>query len=201
MDALGLETVSPPEDAERAEGMFNLVVDDSNAKVRHLPTFYVRFFQFFAHREVDAVLERLRRLLQEVPAREDGAPYLLQPCRLGDRIGLYARDYFNRSRKRRELARLGMEFADEQWVVLTRDGRFRCESWGEFTPSFVILGVSSADLEKVTTRPPAEVILTLAQQRLHNLSVEELKLLTSVATEAQAWTGGEASELIRVIGG
>ena len=139
LDGVGAPWATPPDDAVLYPGIFSLVVDDAGAKTRRLPSVYHSYAQIFAHRDLGLVLTRLESLIGRVLDADARASYLITACRVGDTYGLYARDVFNRNSFRIAARRAGLELADEPHVEMVPDGSFKCDTWGEFQPRFVVV--------------------------------------------------------------
>ncbi len=139
LDDLPTPTADPPNGAVRHEGVFSLVVDDSGDRVRSLPSAYFGAAQIFADRDVAKVKQVLTRSVRVALEADKVPSYLITACRLGNKFGLYTKDIFNRSVFRRRVSRAGLDFADDPFVEMTPDGRFRCEGGDVFHPAFVLV--------------------------------------------------------------
>jgi hypothetical protein len=129
-----------PRDGDaRHEAIFSLVVDAPGGKTRRLPGLYHGNAHLFAHRDVGEVQARLVRTARAVLEADERPSYLVTACRAGERLGLYARDAFNRDPFRLRAARAGLVLADEPYVQMTDDGAFECEGWPPFRPEFVVV--------------------------------------------------------------
>ena len=171
-------------DSPRYEGIFNLVanVDDRDQRKgpRRLPTLYFGKAPVFVDRSVDVVAEKLVRVAEIATVAWRQPTYLLQPCALGNRVGLYGRDLLNRSSYRSKLRRLGVEFPDDPFVTFSDDGRFKCRDWGSLEPSFVIARGSDEDPDKVLEATDALLAFRLATYRMGPINPSELKRLVGV---------------------
>lgn len=179
-------------DSPRFEGVFNLVTetpDEPNGKrvSRKLPTLFFGRAPIFADRSVDKVATRLGRVAEIALEAWERPTYLLQPCALGNRVGLYARDLMNRSAFRARLRRLGVEFTEDPFVTFTESSRFGCRDWGEFEPSFVITrGYDSDDPNKIIESTHALLAFWLTTYRMGSIDPEELRRLVAACRGIQS---------------
>jgi hypothetical protein len=178
VSSIAAPEVGTDADAPRFNGTFSIVVDHSVAGFRRLPTLYLGAAQLFADRDLDEVLKRTEAIVRSTVEAAQRATFLLTPCRVGVRTGLYGRDVFNRSIFRIKLERLGVEFATDPYVTLEEDGTFTSAEWGRVEPSFVILNGAGATPEEVITSEGALLTLNLATFRLGPLAAGELAALT-----------------------
>ena len=149
--------------------------------MRRLPTLYLSTAPIFGHRDAGAVAGELERTVRTLMRASTQPTYLLSPCRIGDRFGLYARDSYNRSPYRRRLVRHGMSFSDDQFVELTADGAFRSPAFGAFRPAFLILAIDGDGPEDIARTRGAWLLFVLANFRFGRLTVEEMALLARTA--------------------
>jgi hypothetical protein len=176
---LGFESTDPPDGARRHEAIFSVVVDESEARTRALPTLFHGRTQVFADRSVEAIRPRIERTLEVIEAQDAEAAYIANAIRIGDRYGLYTRDSFNRSSFRVHLKRLGVEFADDPYVVLNPDGTFRCRDWGHFAPEFMVAGGPyKGDEETVEDRRGGLAPFMFGVLRIGQITAPELALLS-----------------------
>lgn len=130
---------TPPDDASVYEGIFSLLVDDPGKKTRALPTMYHGNAQIYADRDVDKVRARLARTIDAVIHAKERPAYLITACRAGERLGLFARDLYNREPYRLRAERAGLELADDSYVRMTPSGEFECEGWEPFRPEYIVV--------------------------------------------------------------
>ena len=176
--------------------MFSLVVDDSRNRRRRLPSLYIGSIQVFASRELATLLERLQHVLDSTIAAQDETILVLEACRLGDRIGLYARDFCNREHFRRKLVRAGIEFSGDPYLRLLPTGQFWFPGWGEFRPSFVILNRELEEPTEVSIEDGAYVWWTLAAHRVGRNTPQDLTSLRAALSDAVAIGSGNAQSLV-----
>jgi hypothetical protein len=139
LEDLDVPMGEPPDGAPRHYGTFSLVIDDSSSRIRALPSAYLGPAQIFADREVRKTKKMLTRSIGAVLTAQKTPVYLITACRIGDKIGLYTKDIFNRSVFRRRATRLGLEFAPDPFVQMTEGGHFRAEGLNEFRPDFILV--------------------------------------------------------------
>lgn len=163
--------------------------DESNRQriSRRLPTLFFGRAPVFADRSIDKVAARLTRVAEIALEAWDRPTYLLQPCALGDRVGLYSRDLMNRSAFRARLRRLGVEFTEDPFVTFTESSRFSCRDWGEFDPSFVITaGYDNDDPDKIMESTHALLAFQLTTFRMGGIGSEELRRLVAACHGVQS---------------
>jgi len=146
----------------------------------------------FADRDASVVLKRLRRTIENVIESERRPAYLVQPCQLGDRRGLYARDTFSRSPYRRNLARAGMRFTEDPYVKSLEDGSFVCDDWGKFSPTFMVLGYEHEDPAKLEVTTGAILPLTMIDRRIGGITTSHLQSLISGLAGVEGYSAGDA---------
>jgi hypothetical protein len=190
---------APPPDSEARRGVLSVVTDDDWKRTRDLPTLFVARQRVFSHRKVDEVLRRLERTVDVVVSAREQPTYALQPCELSGRRGLYGRDLYNRAPYRRHLARLGAMFADDQYVRLTARGTFQCDSWGEFTPAFVILRGDPDDPQKVVRQTGAQLVWRIATFRVGKMSPSEVRLIASRIRQLHAAGAEDPAALVAAL--
>jgi hypothetical protein len=142
--------------------------------IKRLPTVYLGNSPVFADRNLDSIRERVERSVEAMVAAPRKRPYLLQPCRLEERMGLYWRDIYNRSAYRSKLVRLGVTFSEDPYPRFTEEGAFKCEDWGAFIPDFAILAVDSTDPDGVEVIGGGLLVFGAATGRFGHASAEEL---------------------------
>jgi hypothetical protein len=180
-------------DSPRFEGILSLVTTDGedadtarSPQPRRLPTLYFGKAPVFADRSIDKVAARLLRIAEITVHAWERPTYLLQPCALGSRVGLYARELLNRSAYRSKLSRRGLEFSDDPYVNFTDASRFSCKDWGEFDPSFVIVRGFDADPDKVLSLSHARLAFRLATFRMGPIDPSELKRLVAMCSRPES---------------
>lgn len=145
---------------ERFEGILSLVVGEPFDGVKPLPKLHFGRREVFADRSLENVTQRLERIGRSIVQASERPTYMLQPCRYGDQMGLYAKDFFNRSKFRFELRREGFSFADDPFVRLAGDGMLECDDWGRYEPRFVIYNAGANPPEPQISRGRMVFILT-----------------------------------------
>jgi hypothetical protein len=115
------------------------VVDDPAKKTRALPTMFHGNAQLYADRDVDRVRSRLVRTIDAVMHAKERPAYLTAACRVDGRVGLFARDVYNRAPFRMRAARAGLEISDDAYVRMTAGGEFEAEGWAPFRPEFIVV--------------------------------------------------------------
>lgn len=150
----------PGSEGERFEGVVSLVVPEPSGGIHPLPRLHFGRREVFADRSLEKVTRRLHHLARTIIEASTRPTYLLQPCRYGDQMGLYAKDFFNRSKSRFELKREGFVFSEDSFVRLVGDGAMECADWGRFKPRFVIFNVSPESSEVEISRGRIVFMLT-----------------------------------------
>ncbi|MDQ3987252.1 MAG: hypothetical protein M3280_12250 [Actinomycetota bacterium] len=157
---------------------------------------YVGNQPLYADRRPESVVERLHKWVEVIRSHKDEAFYLLQPCRLEGRIGVYAREIFNRSSYIRKLNRSGMEFSGENHVRLTGRGTFESAAWGEFKPSFIIWLDELDDPRQVVVKSQALSSALLGPYRIGQMPAAELKSLIDATRTAPMVSAGEPTAVV-----
>ncbi len=129
----------------------------------------------------------------------DTPTYLFVACEYDGIRGLYGRDYLNRSPFRRKLARLGVDFARESFVVFDGNDSFRAPGGGMFVPEFVVFNDQDEDPTKVVTRTEASTLFALAAYRIGGIPTPELAHLSRVAQRIDAISAGDPRALLDAI--
>ena len=192
LDSLGPDARASPSGAVRHEGVLSLVVGIAGQKTRRLPTLYLRGAPLFAHRDQSMVVERMRMTIETVIESERRPAYVVQPCEVGGRRGLYARDTFSRSPYRRRLARAGMRFTEDPYVKSTEDGSFVCDDWGKFSPSFMVLGYDHEDPAELEVTTGAILPVTMIERRIGGITTAHLRSLISGLAGVEGYSAGDA---------
>ena len=168
-----------------------------NPRTKRFPTVYLGNQPVFAARDVGAVAERFDQLLSLLVHADREANYLLQPCRLDGRPGLYAREIFNRSAYRRKLERLGVSFSGENHARLTPRGTFYSAAWGEFKPAFVLwLDEFDDDPTRVIPKQRGLAATLIGGYRLGNIPPSELGDLVAALKSAPMLSAGDPKALV-----
>ena len=187
-------------DGPRFEGVFNVVTQpEATGKrgARKLPTLFFGRAPVFVDRSVDKVATRLVRAVELATEAWRRPTYLLQPCVLDGRPGLYARDLLNRSAFRARLRRLGVEFTEDPFVTFTDTDRFNCRDWGDFEPSFVITpGYEPEDPDEIMESTDALLAFRLATFRMGAIEPQELKRLVRVCTGLDSASAKNAEAIV-----
>lgn len=174
-------------DAERVEGVLSLVMPDKTQKQRRLPSVYLDKAMIFADKDFDQVSKKLQEAAHAAIRSRRVPMYKIQACRIGDRVGLYARDMHNRSPFTRRLRRAGMDFSDDIFVQLEDDGTFESQDFGRFQPEFAILNVLDADdPDRVVAPSPAEFPFLLSLFRMGKSGPSDLRALVSATKRMEA---------------
>ena len=199
-----LETVElpwgePPQGAVRREESFSFVVDSTETGVRKLPTFFFGRAQLYADRNLDNVTAILATLATRIVAYADHPLYLFTACKLGDKWGLYGRDFFNRAIFRRRLERLGMEFSSDPFVRFSSSGDFSSFDWGTFRPEFLILGLTRVDPPPIMRLAGGPLFYTMNTFRLGNLNREEFHALGKLLPKLDALNSKDPATLIEAL--
>lgn len=147
-------------EGERFEGVVSFVAPEPSDGIRPLPTLHFGRREIFADRSVERVARRLHHLASTIIKASERPTYMLQPCRYGTQLGLYAKDFFNRSKSRFELRREGFVFADDPFTRLVGDGAVECDDWGRFVPQFLILNANPESSEVEVSRGRIVFMLT-----------------------------------------
>jgi hypothetical protein len=177
-----------------------VVVDPGLGRgLRKLPSLYVNDVQLYADRDVDGVVGALERAVDAFVHSAERATYMLTACEIGGRRGLYGADFFNRTRARLELQRLGMRFSHDPFVVLRDDGSFESEDFPPFDPSFLLLAPSGAG-ESASTRPSAAALVhQFAYYRIADLGIEELHRLPAALARMDIVGAPSADAVVRAV--
>lgn len=147
-------------EGERFEGVVSLVAPEPSDGIRPLPRLHFGRREIFADRSLEEVRRRLHHLADTIIKASERPTYMLQPCRYGTQMGLYAKDFFNRSKSRFELKREGVVFADDPFARLVGDGAVECDDWGRFVPQFLILNADPERSEVDVSRGRIVFMLT-----------------------------------------
>ncbi|HEY7874621.1 MAG TPA: hypothetical protein VIG64_05815 [Actinomycetota bacterium] len=178
LDELGYRVELPLGGERQQTGIFNIVLDESDGHTRALPRLHHGRALIFADRDIHALGERIQRALEVIDAQDTQAAYMANAIRIGDRYGLYTRGSFNRESFRLHLKRLGVEFANDPYSVLSPDGAWQCRDWGRFSPSFMIVGGPYPDdPEAVEDRQGGLVPFMFGVLRVGRITAPELALL------------------------
>jgi hypothetical protein len=181
-------------------GVFNIVIDESGGRTRALPMLYHGRAQIFADRDIRALGRRIERALEAIAAQETEAAYMANAVRIGDAYGLYTRDTFNRESFRIQMRRLGVEFADDPYVVLNPDGSFRCRDWGDFAPTFLVAGGPyGADEDVVENRRGGLAPFMFGVLRIGRITAPELVHLGRFVRESPVLSSRSPKALLETL--
>ena len=187
----------PTGGAERFEGVLSVVVQDPSDGIKPLPKLYLGSQGIFADRSLEKVARRLELMGRTIVQAAQRPTYLLQPIRYGELPGLYANDFFNRSKFRFELRREGFSFASDPYVRLPGNGTVECDGWGQFVPRFVIYNPGSNTVASPLAR--GRLVFILSTFRLGSLTpwdVTQLQLVTTSSIGAPAVAAGVVREQV-----
>jgi hypothetical protein len=180
-----------------ALAVLNVVTYEERTKVRKLPSLYLGKGQFFIHREEARVREELESTIQAMRRAANESVYLATPCELDGHLGLYFKDYFNRSKFRRGLERAGVNLAPERVMRYAGGGRFESETHGEFTPEFVIpTNEHETIASEVIDAPPGEAAFMLSSFRFGMTDATELGSLIALVRDVHLFGSGEPAPLV-----
>ncbi len=185
-----------------------MVVDDPRQRTRALPSLYHGTAQIFVDRDENRVRDQLAKTINVVLASDTVPSYLITACRVADRYGLYTKDICNRSAFRRHAARTGLVMADDPYVQMTPDGKFRCEGWDPFDPEFVIVNrLSNLGLTARGLPSPSDenhnrsgfLTFLFGILRVGALEAAELRHLTRMIRSVQVVTEDEPERAIEAV--
>lgn len=166
---------------------------------RRLPSLYFGVRLIFADRDVSAVKRRLDRTVEILLESSDHPAFSLHACEIDGRRGLYARDVYNRSAYRMKLVRLGLRFAEDPYAILTERRTFKCEDWGEFSPSFMIFGYVDENPQKVLRTKGAMLPITAIDLRVGHITPAQLHLLIESLNTIEAVSAADPGALIAAL--
>jgi len=179
------------------EGVLSVVVrpPSRTTRSRRLPSLYLGTAAIFADRELSSVLHELSKCVAAIVSSSARPTYFIDPCEIGGRRGLYARDLYSRSAYRRRLVRQGVRFGDDRFPRFTERGTFECDDWGDFDPSFVVMDLEPDEPQggSMSAGLPAFV---LATHRLGRLSSEELSRLIAFCKRVEVVSASDPSTVI-----
>ena len=127
-----------------------------------------------------SVVEELIRDIEIVKTAGKRATYFLRACKVGDRLGLYFRDYLNRSSYRAKLQRRGMEFSDSSFIRWAGEGRFQDDTLGTFAPDFLITQAIDPDSDTLVRLGKGMVAYWLGTLRLGPIEPLEFSQLAAL---------------------
>lgn len=196
---VGLLDVGPekPGGEPAHEGVLSLVVGSHEGqKVRRLPTLFLGPSPLFVDRDVNRVLHRLEQTIGVLQRAYAEPIFLATPMKIGQRLGLYARDYNSRSAYRRRLERMGADLSPAPFVTLTPDGHFHADDMDPFRPDFVVSeGVDEPDTG--VHRVSAGLLVSqVAMLRLGRMDPSELGRLVRGLSEAEGLGAARPAELL-----
>lgn len=201
MGGLTLSQGQALDDAPRQEGVLSLVVvvEGGSRGPRRLPSLYLGPGLIFADRDVGKVVDRLQQAVEMVVAGDERRTYVLHPCSLEGKHGLYGKDFFNRSGYRRRLIRTGMTFSRDPYPRFGGDGTFWCEEWGPFSPRFVILPAEGEEPSQVVEVGGALAALALASYRIGRMGPQELHDLARLSRSMRFLGAGDPEALAHAL--
>lgn len=191
---------APPAGAPTEEGLLTVVGPTREGRIRGLPSLFFGPELVFAHRDLAEVSRRVAVWIDASIRSARESIYTLTACRIGDAYGLYGVDAFNRSRYRRELTKLGVDFSTDPFVRFVGDATFACNDWGDFSPRFVALGGAGDSSDQVFRTKGAELAFVLTTYRMGGLQQEELRGLIETAVRVDGMNAGSASALVTALG-
>jgi hypothetical protein len=180
------------------EGVLSVVVRPPSGatRARRLPSLYLGSAAIFADRELSSVRQELSKCVDAIASSSARPTYFIDPCEVGGRRGLYARDLYSRSAYRRRLMRQGVRFGDDRFPRFTESGKFECDDWGEFAPSFVVMGLEPDDPQEIGTMSAGLMAFVLATHRFGRPSSEELSLLIAFCRRVEAASASDPSTVV-----
>lgn len=157
--------------------------------------------QLYADRDVDKVGSRLVRTVDAVLHAKERPAYLMTACRVDGRVGLFARDVYNRAPFRLRVARAGLELSDDTYVRMTPDGAFECEGWDPFRPDYVVVknlpGPRGREHENVNKG--ALLTFLFGILRVGDVGMVELHHLTKTIKSADVVAEDDPEELVALL--
>lgn len=179
-DVKALNDDPSPVARTRYNELLTLVVDDSDKRIRQVPTLYMGRSPIFGARDLTKVKERLSLMIEVIRLVSLRPTYMLTACEFNGEKGLCGRDFFNRSAYRSRLRQLGMRFSDHP-VTYFNGQEFACDGWEAFVPKFVILRKDwdyPEDYSGVIRTTGGVLTFHLCAYRLQGVGAEELRQLT-----------------------
>lgn len=175
-------------------GVFSILTDEPDKKIRRLPTLYVRTTPIFADREMQPIIERLEHSLEVMLS---GDPYYAATaCEFKGKKGLYAFDLYNRSGFRRKLARGGMTFSGSPYSRFS-GSHFSTVGWGDFDPEFVILPQrEGTEKDELIVRSGGFTSFYLMTLRFGGIQPPEMRALAASLQNVPALSTANASKLL-----
>jgi hypothetical protein len=200
LHSLPLSFGHPPAAAVKHAAVLSIVVDGNAKRVKRLPTLYLGKAALFAERELGPVQERLVQVAGAIVEARLRPTYLMHPCEVNGRRGLYAGDLYNRSSYRRRLARLGTVFtADPYSRFAPEQEAFQCDDWGDFSPEFIVLAVSGATPGQVVQVGGALLLALLTPVRLGSLTAAELAHLSQALRSVDGVGSADPESLVEFL--
>jgi hypothetical protein len=178
--------------------VLSLVVSSPNgkARVRRLPSLHFGKAAIFADRDPVRVVEEVSKCIDAIISASSRPTYFMDPCEIGGRQGLYVRDLYSRSGYRARLKKKGARFSKDRFPRFADDGRFECDDWGKFDPSFVVTGFDPDDPQEIGTMPPGLMAFLLTTHRIGGLAKEELSRLIAFCRQVEAVSASDPSTVI-----
>jgi hypothetical protein len=180
------------------EGVLSVVVRPRSGatRARRLPLLYLDRAAIFADRELSIVRRELSKAVDAIASSIARPTYFIDPCEIGGRRGLYARDLYSRTAYRRRLMRQGARFGGDRYPRFTESGTFDCDDWGEFDPSFVIVDLDPDDPQEIGTMSAGLMAFVLATHRFGRPSSEELSRLVSLCRQVEVVSASDPSTVV-----
>jgi len=91
--------------------------------------------------------------------------------------------------------RQGLEFAEDPYVLLTREATFSCGDWGSFQPSFAVMSVDMEEAEGIKIVEGASVLFNLLAMRVGFPIASDLSLMRQALSGVIAVGSDKASAL------
>ena len=160
------------------DGVLSVVADSSvDAKTRRLPTLFLGPSPVYVHRDIDRVVDRMKQTIAILQRAYTESIFLATPMKIGERVGLYARDHNARSAYRRRLERMGAELSPSSFMTMTSEGEFKTDDFEPFRPDFVVS--ESVDEPDTGAHPvsPGLLVMQIATLRLGRMDAPGLGVL------------------------
>lgn len=149
----------------------------------------------FADRDIATVLERLDDTISFLQRSYAEPLFLATAVRVGQRMGIYARDYNARSGYRRRLERLGMEFARSPFTRLTPEAYLEAEGFDIFRPSFAVSEAIDEPDAGVHAVSRGLLLTQVAMLRMGRMGGRDLGGLAAALSEAAGVGSAQPAEL------
>lgn len=185
-----------PDPQRSHEAIFSVVVDQTNARTRGLPTLFFGDSRIYIHRDLGRVTARLKAVYEDLLRAPTVPTYQVAACRVGGRSGLYLADFCNRTLLREKLSRHGMEFSDSPFVRFTPRGTFECDDWGEFAASFLALTGNPEAPDELYRPARGFHVMSFASLRLGRIAPPEFVRLAEALRKMEAVGATEPAALV-----